>query len=197
MVPMSRPENVHLIHDGNDRALSPMERPGVPVAREIATIPGPTPAASENPGDDEGNGLVLRVRAKQAEVERYLQAVGARHRRLVTVTILAAAISTLLTASPALGGQPLAGWLTETFGLASPAWRILCAAAAVCSLTAAVATQLQTSKNYEEQIARAQQIKATLEMLEVAITLSHLNQNEATSQYLRIIENTSFMEAAR
>ena len=91
----------------------------------------------------------------------------------------------------------MAGWLTETFGLDSPAWRILCAAAAVCSLIAAVATQLQTSKNYDEQIARAQQIKATLEMLEVAITLSHLNQNEATGQYLKIIENTSFMDAAR
>jgi hypothetical protein len=30
----------------------------------------------------------------------------------------------------------------------------------------------------------------------VAITLNHLNQNEATSQYLEIIESTSFIETA-
>jgi hypothetical protein len=32
---------------------------------------------------------------------------------------------------------------------------------------------------------------ATLEALEVAITLGHLSQNEATGQYLKIIEGTS------
>jgi hypothetical protein len=33
---------------------------------------------------------------------------------------------------------------------------------------------------------------ATLEALEVAITLGHLNQNEATGQYFKIIEGTSW-----
>jgi MFS family permease len=159
--------------------------------------PGSTPTAREDAGDDAGNRLISRVRAKRAKVERYLRVVGARRRRLVNVTIVAGAIATMLTAAPALGGKPLAGWLTETFELSSPSWRILCALAAVCSLIAAVATQLHTSKNYEEHIARAQEIKATLEMLEVAITSDHLNQHEATSEYLKIIENTSFIEAAR
>jgi len=170
------------------------ERPGARVAGEAAEIPSSTPAAA---GHDEGNGVVVQVRAKRAEVERYLRVVGARRRRLVVVTILAAAISTLLTGPAALLGQPLAGLLTETFGSATQGWRILCAVAAVCSLTAGVAAQLQTSKNYEEHIARGQEIRATLEMLEVAITLGHLNQNEATSQYLKTIERTSFMDAAR
>ena len=34
-------------------------------------------------------------------------------------------------------------------------------------------------------------------MLEVAITSDHLNQHEATSEYLKIIEHTSFIAAAR
>jgi hypothetical protein len=88
-------------------------------------------------------------------------------------------------------------WLDETFALSAPSWRILCALTAVCSLIAAVATQLHASKNYEEHTGRAQEIKVTLEMLEVAITLNHLNHHEATSQYLEIIESTSFIEAAR
>ena len=64
-------------------------------------------------------------------------------------------------------------------------------------MAAAIATQLHTSKNYEENIARAQGIRATLEMLEVAITSHHLNQREATSQYLKCIENTAFIETVR
>jgi hypothetical protein len=174
--------------------------PGTPNARSTpsavsqeARVPGHISAASENDGDV-GNGLILRVQAKRAEVERYLRAIGARRGRMLTVTIVAAAISTLLTGPAALGGQAL---LTETLGLPVSAWRILCAVAAVCSLTAAVVTQLQTSKNYEEHIPRAQEVKATLEMLEVAITVNHLSQHEATSQYLKIIENTSFIDATR
>jgi len=145
---------------------------------------------TENPGD----GLIPRVVAKRLDVERYLRAVGARHRRLITLTIITAAIATLLTASAAFGGKPFADWLTATFNLSTPSWRILCGVAAVCSLTAAVATQLQTSRNYTEHIARAQKAKASLEILEVAIAFDHLNRHEATSEYLKIIETTSFIE---
>jgi len=194
---MSRSENGDLIQGGSAGEVPPRARPEPRVAHEVATISGTTPPGSENSGDDEGNGLVSRVRAKRAEVERYLRAVGARRRRLITVTIFAAAISTLLTGPAALWGQELAALFTETFGSATDGWRTLCAVAAVCSLTATVATQLQTSKNYEEHIARAQEIMPTLEALELAITLDHLNQNEATSQYLKIIEGTSFMHRAR
>ena len=153
-----------------------------------------TPAAAD---DNAGNGLISRVLAKRAEVEQYLRAVGARHHRLITVTIIAAAIATLLTASAAFGGKPLVDWLNETLALSTPSWRILCAIAALCSLTAAVATQLHTSKNYVQHIARAQDVKTRLEMLDVAIALNHLNQHEATSEYLKIVENTSFIEPAR
>lgn len=174
---MSRSENVDLIQHGSAGA-------------------GP-PKAQSKSGDYQGNGLVPRVRAKRAEVEQHLRVVGVRRRRLVTLTIFAAAISTLLTALAALWGQQLARWFTDTFGTATDGWRMLCTLAAVCSLTAGVAAQLQTSKNYEERIPRAQEVKATLEMLEVAITVNHLGQHEATSQYLKIIENTSFIDATR
>ena len=152
--------------------------------------------AIENAAEDAGDGLITRVVAKRVDVERYLRAVGARHHRLITLTIIAAAVATLLTASAAFGGKPFADWLTETFALSTPSWRILCGVAALCSLTAAVATQLQTSKNYVEHISRAQKAKASLEMLEVAIALNHLKPHEATSEYLKIIETTSFIEPA-
>jgi hypothetical protein len=193
---MSSSKNPNLIQDGSAGEVPPRARPEPKVAQEAATNSGTTPARPENSGDYEGNGLVPRVRAKRAEVERYLRVVGVRRRRLVTVTIFAAAIATLLTALAAILGPQLARLFTDTFGTATDGWRMLCALAAVFSLTAGVTTQLQTSKNYEKPIAQAQEIMAALEALEVSITLGHLNQNEATGQYLKIIEGTSFMHQA-
>jgi MFS family permease len=164
---------------------------------KTGAAPAATPIVPDSAGVDAANGLISRIQAKRAEVNRYLRATGTRRRRLVNLTIVAGSIATALTAAPALGGKPLADWLTETFALSSPSWRILCAVAAVCSLAAAVATQLHTSKNYEEHIARAQGIGATLEMLEVAIASDHLSRREATSQYLKCVENTSFIEAVQ
>jgi hypothetical protein len=69
------------------------------------------------------DGLVSQLRAKRAEVERYLLVVGVRRRRLVTVTIFAAAISTLLTALAALWGEQLARLFSDTFGTATDGWR--------------------------------------------------------------------------
>ncbi len=146
---------------------------------------------------DAEDGLISRVRATRGEVSRYLRATGTRRRRLLNLSIVAGAIATALTAAPALGGKTLADWITATFGLTSPSWQILCVLAAVCSLTAAVATQLNNSKNYEEHIARAQQARATLEMLEIGVTSGHLGRRDATDQYLKCIENSSFIEAVR
>jgi MFS family permease len=173
---MSRSENVDLIQDGGAGEAPPTAQP--------------------KSGDSEDNGLVPHVRAKRAEVEQYVRPVGVRRRRLVMLTIFAAAISTLLTALAAIWGQPLARWFTDTFGTATEGWRILCTLAAVCSLTAGVAAQVQTSKNYEQRIARAQEIMASLEALEVAINFGHINENEATGEYRKIIEGTSFMHQA-
>jgi hypothetical protein len=89
-----------------------------------------TPARPENSGDYEGNRLVPRVGAKRAEVERYLRVVGVRRRRLVTVTIFAAAIATLLTALAAILGPQLADLFKVKFGSATDGWRMLCALAA-------------------------------------------------------------------
>ena len=185
----------------NHPAVGTPASPGSPTTGRSPAQPpnssGPTPAA-DDAGDDAGNGLISHVQAKRAEVEQYLRAVRARRHRLVTVTIVAAAIATLLTSWAAVGGKRLVGQLNDTLELSAfQSWQILCLLAAVCSLVAAVATQLHTSKNYEQHIARAQEGKATLEMLEAAIALNHLNQHEATSKYLKIIENTSFIEPAR
>jgi len=139
--------------------------------------------------------LEQRIQAKREDVEQYL-AAACRHRgRLVQVTIIAGSIAAALTAAPALGGKPLADRLTQVSGVDTPAWQILCLAAMLCSLAATIATQLHKSHNYEDRIVRAQDIRATLEALDVGIMAGRFNYHEAANQYLKCIESASFIDA--
>ena len=151
--------------------------------------------ASSNGDNETLSRLGRRVLAKRDDVDRYLAAAYRHRGRLAQVTIIAGSIAAAATAAPALGGKPLADWLTAAFGLSTPAWRILCLAAMMCSLAATIATQLQKSNNYEEHIARAQGVRAALEALDFGIASGHLSQREATDQYLKCIEDASFIDA--
>jgi hypothetical protein len=56
------------------------------------------------------------------------------------------------------------------------------------------AIQIQKLNNYEEHIVRAQGVRAALEVLEVSITSGNLTTRKATSQFLKCLEDCSFME---
>ena len=138
--------------------------------------------------------IMTRIRDKRLQLERFLSAARPRKRRLVNTTIVGGSIAAVLTAAPALGGQPLTAWLTGALGLTSPSWRILCAAASVCSVTATVATQLLKSHNMEEHVTRAQGCRAKLEVLEVGLALGQLDIRQATAEYLKCVEDAAFLE---
>ena len=46
--------------------------------------------------------------------------------------------------------------MDATFGFSAPAWQILCAAAAICSVAATISTQMLKSNNLDERVARAE-----------------------------------------
>ena len=156
-------------------------------------------SAPEGPraGDETLDTLMPRIRAKREDVHSYLRSTRTRRRRLVQTSIIAGASAATLTAAPALGGEPLSEWLTRALSAPTPAWRILCAAAAICSFGATVATQMLKSHNYEERIVAAQGAKATLELLEIGIEAGHVDSREATSRYAEAVKSTAFIESAR
>jgi hypothetical protein len=151
--------------------------------------------ARSNGDDNELDTLELRMRGKRDDVDRYLRTTSMRRGRLVRVTIVAGAIAAALTAAPAFGGKPFSDWLTATLTEPLPAWRVLCAVAAVCSIAATVATQLHRSKNYDENIVRAQSVRATLEALEIGILSGHLSRREAIVRFMNCVENAAFLDA--
>jgi hypothetical protein len=141
--------------------------------------------------------LLNRVRSKRAEVDKYLEFNSRRRRLLVNLVIIAGALAALLTAPPAVGGKPFTDWLQQLFHSSAPAWRFLCLFACLASLVSVIAIQIQKSNNYEEHIVRAQGLRAALEVLEVSIRCGSLTTHEVTSQFLKCLEDSSFMEPAR
>jgi hypothetical protein len=138
--------------------------------------------------------LLARVRSKRAEVNKYVEINCRRRRFLVNLVVIASAFAALLTAPAAVGGKPFTDWLQQLVNSPAPSWQFLCLFASLSSLATVAAIQIQKSNNYEEHIVRAQGVRAALEVLEVSITSGSLTIRKATSQFLKCLEDCSFME---
>ena len=139
--------------------------------------------------------ILGRIRAKRAEVERFLSAAVPRKRRLLNTTIVGGSLAAALTVGPAVGGQSFTAWLTMAMGLTSPSWRLLCGAASAASIMATIATQLLKSNNLEQNIGRAQSARAKLEVLETSLTLGQLDTRQAVAEFLKCVEDAAFLDA--
>jgi hypothetical protein len=139
------------------------------------------------------HGLATRISEKRRQLDEFIVRAKPRKQRLVNTSIFAGMLAATLTAGPAAGGVTFTSWLTQTFGLSAPAWQILCAGAAVCSVTATVATQLLKSQNIEENVARALSCRAKLEVLEIGLSTGQIAIPQATTEYIRCVEEASFL----
>ncbi len=139
--------------------------------------------------------LLARTARKRQDVERWLAVATPRKRRLLNVTIFGGTLAAAFTTGPAVGGPGFTAWLTGALGLDNPSWRLLCGGAAVCSVAATLSTQLLKSQNVEEHLARAQTCRAKLEMIEVGLSTGYLDVGRATTEFLRCVEDASFIEA--
>ena len=138
--------------------------------------------------------ILGRIRDKRAEVERFLATAVPRKRRLLNTTIVGGSLAAALTAGPAVGGAPFTAWLTTALELTSPSWRLLCGAASMASIMATVATQVLKSNNLEQNIGRAQTARARLEVLETGVTLGQFDTRQATTEFLKCVEDAAFLE---
>jgi hypothetical protein len=144
-------------------------------------------------GGAPGSDLPSLISGTRAQVAAYLAHARVRQRRLINLAIVAGAFATVLTASPALGGVSFSDWLDETFGFSSPAWQVLCATAAICSLAAAISTQLLKSHNVDENVARAENVRARLEALDLGRITGRLTPEQVATEYSACIAQASFL----
>jgi hypothetical protein len=149
------------------------------------TVPG---------GENDRAALIAWIQLKREKLDTYLTRQSGRRRRRLNLTIITGTLGTTLTAAPALGGKPVADWLTVTLGLSSPAWRLLCVAAMICLLTTTITTQLAKSHNVDEHISRAQSARARLEMLEVGLSLRGYDHAAVAEECLQCIKDMTFID---
>ena len=140
-----------------------------------------------------GTDLAGRMAQKRTELDAFITRNKPRKQRLVNLSIVSGLLAAALTAGPAAGGAAFTGWLTMSLGLMSPAWQILCAGAAVCSMTATVSTQILKSQNIEEHVAKAISCRAKLEVLELSLGSGQIDVSQATTEYIRCVEDASFL----
>jgi hypothetical protein len=152
---------------------------------------------AQNKWSESHEDVLKKIQQKRAQIEQYVSREFPRKRRLVNLTIMGGTLSAALTAVPAVGGQPVTAWLTQTFGLVSPSWRILCAAAAFSSIVATVSTQFLKSHNIEEQVTRAMGSRAKLEVLEIGLAAGEIDLHQATAEYMKCVEDTAFLQTGR
>jgi hypothetical protein len=141
--------------------------------------------------------LLDRIRSKRAEVDKYLEVNLRRRRLLVNLVIFAGAFAVFLTAPPGVAGKDFTDWLQELSGSSTPSWQFLCLFASLSSLVCVVAIQVQKSRNYDEHIVHAQGLRATLEALEISIMSGGLTTRKAADQFLKCLEDSSFIEPIR
>ena len=137
--------------------------------------------------------LLHMIRQKREEIRAFLDENETRNRRLVNTAIVASAIAAAFTAGPAFGGQTLTAWLTQAFGTSSPAWQLLCLGATVCSVAAAITTNLSKSHELGSKIVHAQTADAKLEGLEALLDMDQIDIQEATTQYAQHLTGVAFL----
>ena len=129
-----------------------------------------------------GGDLSSLIQRTRDQVATYLGNARTRQRRLLNVAIVAGALATALAGAPAV-----------IPGVPTPVWRTLCILAAVCSLVAAVVTQLQKSNSVGENVSRAETIRARLEVLNIGLISGSLSQEQAATEYAACVEQSSFI----
>jgi hypothetical protein len=135
--------------------------------------------------------LSVLISKTRDEVSAYLTQARARQRRLLNVAILAGALGTALVAPLAIAGMPLSDSLSAALGF--PVWQLVCALAAVCSLLAAIATQLLKSQNLEERVTRAESVRVRLGILDMSRITGSLTPAQVSTEYAACVELISFI----
>ncbi len=139
--------------------------------------------------------LLTLIRARRASISAFVHEVKPRHARLNNISIISSAVTTILTAGPALGGERFTEGAQQLLSLPaeSAVWRVLCLLAMICSITAAVSTNMSRSHSGAEQVSKAEAGNAKLEGLEVLVMLGQLPIAEAVKQYQQYVAEIPFV----
>ena len=139
--------------------------------------------------------LLRRIKARRASINAFVRDLEPRGARLTTLSLVCSSVATALTAGPALGGARLTDGAANLLNLSdnSLVWRILCLAAMIASIVAAITTNMYKSRDVATRLAKAEASNAKLEGLEVLMEFGQLPTNEAVNLYQQYIAEVPFI----
>jgi hypothetical protein len=139
--------------------------------------------------DTSRNRLLDAIDARRRGIDRYLAEKRPVNSRLTTIGVVSSCVAAALAAGPAVGGESFAGTVQDGLGLGQPqvVWRLLCLAAVVASVTAAIAANLMKSTDLIARIAAAEAANGLLDALQARLRFGRLTVADAAHQYQEII----------
>lgn len=140
--------------------------------------------------------LLRRIREGRQRVKWFIYDLEPIGTRLTNVNIICGSIVTVLTAAPAIGGQPLMDELV-TADPSSVTRRLLFVTIALLSLFSTIAANLYKSHEIASRLGRAQVCDAKLDGLEALIELRQVSLEEAATRYVQYIAEIPFATKSR
>jgi cytochrome bd-type quinol oxidase subunit 2 len=140
--------------------------------------------------------LLARIEQRRAGVQAFLRANRPRIRRRANVTIVLSSLAAVFTAGPALGGVPFAESVQNSLGLSTESivWRVLCLAAMLVSVGAAVMTNIAKSQDAEARLSTVEAVNAELDGLASLLHYGHLSVDDAVKLYQQYTAKVPFVE---
>ena len=139
--------------------------------------------------------LLARIAAKRASVQAHLRRHRPKSRRLTTATIVLTSLAAVFTAGPGVGGV---GFTTAADALVpgqnSPVWQVLCLAAALVSVAAAIVSGLSKSQESTAKLNTAAAVDCELEGLAFLLEFGQLPVEDAVKLYRQYIAKIDFIE---
>ncbi|CCH87913.1 membrane protein of unknown function [Modestobacter italicus] len=154
-------------------------------------------APTETP--DPRAGLLDTIRARRVGIEAYVRRKAPVSRRLSTVSILSSAVIVALMAGPALGGPTFAERVQDGLSLdaSQPVWQVLCSAALVVSMTAAVSAHLEKTSDLRARVGAAEAAGVMLAGLQARLEYGGLPVQEAAQEYRDVLAGIPFVPEAQ
>ncbi|MFP3463765.1 hypothetical protein R5O87_23250 [Arthrobacter globiformis] len=137
-----------------------------------------------------------RIDQKQQAIRTYLGRERPRRNRLSNISIVGSALAAMLTAGPAVGGTGFTEAIQGIFNLQedSVVWRVLCLAAVILSVAAALATNFANSRALGEKVSAAESANAQLEGLQLSLNFGNLAVEDALKLYQQAVAPVAFVD---
>lgn len=133
--------------------------------------------------------LLATVEDRRREIDRYLARTRPVSSRLTTISVISSCVAAALAAGPAVGGEDMAVTVQNglALGRSQAVWRLLCLAAVIASVTAAIAANLSRSTDLTARVAAAEAANTLLDGLSARLRFSRLAMSDAAQQYQEIV----------